>query len=187
MDMPTVESGKFARENTQKQLLDMYRRHHRVILSQICGRVQPQDVEDVLHGVLAAILPRLEQLQGYSETRQAVYVRAMARNAAADYLRSRVRTRQRIADMDDEDMRGIADESDSVEALIVRQDALERMRGAIKRLPVEKRDLLEMKYMQEMDDAQIAARLGIRQENVRQRLHRLRKELRRMMKEDGYE
>lgn len=187
MDMPSAMTFAAEKTDIQAQVLEMYQRHGRIIISQIRGRVPQQDVEDVLCAVVDAMMQRLPQLQGYSHIRQAMYLRAIARNEVADYLRSRVRTRERIADMEDEDMAALADDSDSVEAIVIRQDALERMRAAIQRLPQHKRDLLEMKYMQELSDEQIARKFGISPAGVRKRLSRLRTELRAMMKEDGYE
>ena len=68
-----------------------------------------------------------------------------------------------------------------------RADTIGAMQAAIRKLPEEKRQLLEMKYLQDMPDGQIAQRLGIQSNNVRQRLSRVRRELRAMMEEMGYE
>ena len=176
-----------ATNDLQNELMEMYRRHHRVIVAQLRGRVQPQDMEDALCAVVDALLPRCGQMQGWPEMRQAMYVRAIVRNVAMDYLRGRIRSRRYMADMPDEAMTFVPDVSDGPEAQAVRRSEMQAMQAAIRALPPEKRDLLEMKYMQDMDDAQIAARLGIRRDNVRQRLSRLRKELRKRMEDMGYE
>ena len=119
--------------------------------------------------------------------RQAMYIRSVARNIAMDYLRARVRRRERLADGPDEDMERIADARAGVEQQVFRADTIGAMQAAIRKLPEEKRQLLEMKYLQDMPDGQIAQRLGIQSNNVRQRLSRVRRELRAMMEEMGYE
>lgn len=181
------EVKRLNRQDHGGALQEMYRRHYRVILAQLRGRVAAQDVEDALCSVIDAMLARLDQLQQWPELRQAAYIRSVARNVAMDYLRGVMRDRRHMADMPDEDMSRLPDTVDSPEMQAVRRSELEAMQAAIRSLPPEKRDLLEMKYMQNMDDAQIAARLGIRRDNVRQRLFRVRKELRRMMEDMGYE
>ena len=170
-----------------QQLLMLYQRYHRVILAQLRGRVDPEDVEDVLHGILDDMLAALSRLQAMDDLRQAGYIRSIARNAAVDYLRLRMRRREKVADATDTDLAFIADPSDSVEAQVIRLDALSAMKTAICALPEAKRQLLEMKYLQELDDRQIARYMGISCANVRQRLSRVRRELRRRMEDMGYE
>lgn len=171
----------------QNGLMELYRKHQRVILAQLRGRVPLQDVEDVVCAVVDAMLARYEHLQEWPEKRQAMYIRSMARNEAVNYLRRRIRTRRHVLDIPDEDMANVPDGADSPEAQAIRRSEMTAMQAAIRALPPEKRDLLEMKYLQDMDDAQIAARMGISRENVRQRLSRLRKELRKRMEDMGYE
>ena len=169
------------------RLMDMYRRHHRIILAQLRGRVDAQDMEDALHAVMDAMLEKQLLLESLSDMRQTMYIRSVARNVAMDYLRARVRKRERLADGPDEDMERIADARAGVEQQVFRADAIGAMQAAIRKLPEEKRQLLEMKYLQDMPDGQIAQRLGIQKDNVRQRLSRVRRELRAMMEEMGYE
>ena len=169
------------------RLMDMYRRHHRIILAQLRGRVDAQDMEDALHAVVDAMLGKQLFLESLSDMRQAMYIRSVARNIAMDYLRARVRRRERLADGPDEDMERIADARAGVEQQVFRADTIGAMQAAIRKLPEEKRQLLEMKYLQDMPDGQIAQRLGIQKDNVRQRLSRVRRELRAMMEEMGYE
>lgn len=169
------------------RLMDMYRRHHRIILAQLRGRVDAQDMEDALHAVMDAMLEKQLLLESLSDMRQTMYIRSVARNIAMDYLRARVRKRERLADGPDEDMERIADARAGVEQQVFRADAIGAMQAAIRKLPEEKRQLLEMKYLQDMPDGQIAQRLGIQKDNVRQRLSRVRRELRAMMEEMGYE
>ena len=167
-------------------LLAMYDRHRRIILSQLRGRVEAQDMEDVLHTVIDAIFEKIELLRELPDLRQAMYIRSIARNIAMDYLRDRVYRRANISDGPDEDMTLIADDARSVEMQVLGTDELSAMQAAIRRLPEEKRQLLEMKYLLEMTDAQIAREYGISRANVRQRLSRIRHELRARMEEMGY-
>ena len=167
--------------------MELFRRHQRVIYAQLRGRVPPQDMEDAACAVADAMLRRYDQLREWPEARQAVYIRAVARNTAMEHLRKTVRLRRHVADMPDEEMFRVPDNADSPEMQAVRRGELEAMQAAIRELSPDKRDLLEMRYMQDMDDTQIAARMGISRENVRQRLSRLRKELRRRMEDMGYE
>ena len=170
----------------REDLAAMYEKHHRIIFSQLRGRVERQDTEDVLHVILDRMLAGMDRMRNMDEIRQAMYIRSIARNAAMDYLRARIRHRSHTADAPDEDLAHLTDPQ-CVEDVVLRRDALSGMKRAIAALPMEKRDLLEMKYVQEMDDAQIARHLGISRVNVRQRLSRLRRELRTKMEEMGYE
>ena len=184
MDIPTIMPPVAERADRQRQLLELYQRHHRAILAQVRRRVPPQDVEDVLCDVLDGLLPRLEGLYAFSELRQAVYIRSVTRNAVADYMRRAVRTRARFVDVADADLERLSDGADSVEETVLRREQVERMKEAIRALPDDRRALLEMKYVQELDDGEIAARLGVSCAAVRQQLSRLRKRLRRTMEEE---
>lgn len=171
----------------KEALSAMYEKHHRIIFAQLRGRVDGQDTEDVLHSILDRMLRSMDRLNTMDEIRQAMYIRSIARNAAVDYLRDRVRRRRHAADASDEDIARLTDPRQNVEEEVLHRDEISGMRRAVAALSEEKRNLLEMKYVQELDDAQIARVLGIRRENVRQRLSRLRKELRAGMEEIGYE
>ena len=171
----------------KEALSAMYEKHHRIIFAQLRGRVDGQDTEDVLHSILDRMLRSMDRLNTMDEIRQAMYIRSIARNAAMDYLRARVRRRNHMADATDEDMADLADSQPRVEDMVLTRDTLAQMRRLIAALPAPKRDLLEMKYVQEMDDGQIARTLGISRVNVRQRLSRIRKELRERMEAMGYE
>lgn len=173
-------------ESERELLLELYQQYHRVILDQLRVYVEPQELEDVLYTVIDSMAARIGQLAVYTPERRLVYIRAIARNTAVSYLRRRIRMRKKLVDISDDALAAVADEQTGVEQEILRRDMLSALRGLIGKLPEEKRALLEMKYLLDMDNRQIAEMMHLSQTAVRQRLSRLRREIYAMLDAMGY-
>ena len=96
------------------------------------------------------------------------WLRTVARNAALDIVRRRQR-QPRTAQLDD-----IADESAAPDSLVGDQVTL---RCALDKLSPRERLLVEMKYIEQLHDRDIAAALFLSAESVRQSLSRARRSL----------
>ena len=97
----------------------------------------------------------------------------IARNAALDELRRRRRSAALLADPEDPDAPGPADEPD--EEAAVRRAAV---RAALAHLDPRERELIALKYHADLSHAEIAAVLGVSASNASTLLHRAMTKLR---------
>lgn len=170
-----------------KELLQtLFEQHRNMVLTQARQKLPIQEAEDVLYATLERLMPHLDRIRMLSEAQQRAYVYSTARSEITDRLRVRMRERERTADAEPAAIENMADDSVNMDELMAHRDMVQRLRKAVRTLPPEQRCLLEMRYVQELDDAECGRRLGISRAAAKQRLYRLRIQLRRMMEEEGY-
>ena len=99
------------------------------------------------------------------------WVFGIARNAALDELRRRRRTAAPIDDLEDEAARSVEDAAE----LAMRREVV---RAALAGLEPRERDLVALKFMGGLSNAEIAGVLGVSESNAGTRLHRTLTKLR---------
>jgi RNA polymerase sigma-70 factor (ECF subfamily) len=70
---------------------------------------------------------------------------------------------------------------------LIRKEEEQMLYMALSRLSPIKREILELQYFGGLPLRQVAAIVGVRQENVRVLSHRAKREVKKIMKEAGYE
>lgn len=165
-------------------LMGLYDRYGNYVLALARRKLPWQEAEDVLYAVLERLLPYLSRIGQLAEPQRKAYVYAAARSVIADRLRRRSQERARIVDIESQPVAAMEDSSQDVEQLLVYRETVRQMRRAICALPEEQRALLEMRYIMRLDDGEIARRLGVSRDGVRQRMFRVRKKLRQLMQEE---
>jgi RNA polymerase sigma-70 factor (ECF subfamily) len=112
---------------------------------------------------------------------------AIGRNVAMDFLRERYRGERRHAEPgpSGDGLAELPDAAPDPEALGERveheAEILERVRGAIARLPEGQREVVELHKLRGMSMAEVAERLRVREGAVRVRAHRAYKTLARLL------
>ena len=77
----------------------------------------------------------------------------------------------------------LPDEAPPTDALLIRSEQIQTVAAALKRLEPGMRELLRMKYFDEMSDAEIAQLLGVSRDSLRSRVNRARRKLGALLQE----
>ena len=77
----------------------------------------------------------------------------------------------------------LPDEAPPTDALLIRNEQIQAVAAALKLLEPGMRELLRMKYFDEMSDAEIAQLLGVSRDSLRSRVNRARRKLGALLQE----
>ena len=129
------------------------------------------DAEDLAQ---SAALPRLEAREGLRDPEHAkAYLFTILRNLATDHASSR-----RIVIEPRAEVPESVSYDDPVGDMLERADAWAEPRAAMAELPELHREILRMRFAEELDNAAIAQRLHITEHAARQRVYRAMQALR---------
>lgn len=132
-----------------------------------------QDAEDV---VQEACLRAFTSLEGYHGGESRAWLLAIVRNASYDWLRKHRKQEQTLS-LDEETLHVISEASDP-ETLLLREVDQQRLREAVERLPMEFREVIVLREMEELSYKEIARIIQTPTGTVMSRLARARKRLR---------
>lgn len=142
----------------------------------------PEDAEDVVQSVCIALCKKVSLLREMECNSLRSYIVISIRNTAINLIRSRDRRPELLWG-----------ESDYLDSLLNPQDQPEgneffnleqiAMNQAVSQLPLRERNLLDMKYVLQYTDEEIAAAFGIKPVSVRVMLMRTRQKLRELLEE----
>jgi RNA polymerase sigma factor (sigma-70 family) len=135
-----------------------------------------EDAEDLL---LEVFLAALEQgkLANMDEARQQAWLWGVARHKAADYFRQRGRSAR--VDLSVVAERAFGVEEMEPEHLLVQQEELAYLAGAIRQLPAPQQDVVHLRFGHGLSHSEIAEVLRKREGTIRMLLSRALKALRR--------
>jgi RNA polymerase sigma-70 factor (ECF subfamily) len=169
-----------------RTLYDANHERVRCLLARIVGW---QEAEDLSQTVFAKASKALPAFRGDAETSTWLY--RIAANVASDWLRSRSTQEAKLTrlfpDALNDDMRAgaissaNADSYASPEQRLSHKDMRECIRGEIGKLPPAQRDVLMLSALGGLSDDEIAQTLGISKGNAKVRLHRARREFRKII------
>ena len=152
------------RLNFDRLVADQHARVTRLV-SRLLG--WSPDVQDVVQDVFVSALTALPRFEGRS--RVDTWISRIAVNACRSHTRRqffRLRRRRPLDDAPDDRPTGGLD-TESVTAV----------RKAIRELPAREREVIVLRYLEDLPAAEIANILGIRKNAVEVRLHRAKKRL----------
>jgi RNA polymerase sigma-70 factor (ECF subfamily) len=130
------------------------------------------DAEDLAQSAALRALERGEALR--DPTRAKLYLFRIVRNLATDQARRRARlTMEPWASVPE-----IVSTDAPVDEAVLRADDWALPRAAMAELPAAHQELLRMRFVEELDNATIAAQLGITEHAARQRVYRALQALR---------
>lgn len=138
------------------------------------------DAEDAVETAMLKLIDRIELLRGCNRASLRSYLISCAKNAAIDRLRRNFH--QYSFDDVQARIEAIPSERD-VDAGLLRASQANAMADALLRMPERERELLRMKYYEELSDREIAEVLGIRCGSIRTCLMRARRRLGEILKE----
>ena len=169
-----------------RTLYDANQERVRRVLARIVGL---QEAEDLTQTVFAKAAKALPTFRGDAET--STWLHRIAANVASDWLRSRSTREAKLTvplpDASDDDMRAVAIGSADVnshpspEQQLSHKDMRDCIRGEIGKLPDALRTVLMLSALGGLTDDEIAQTLGISGDNAKVRLHRARREFKKII------
>lgn len=156
-------------------LVEQYSGQMYALALRICGN--REDAEEVTQDAFIKIHENLKKFRGESSFSSWAY--RITYNTAISYIRKHKRTRyselynERVHS---EENRGILPEEENGEAL-TRESNLLRLENAMEKLPPDDKVLILLFYREDKPVREIAGIMDLSENNVKTRLHRIRKRL----------
>lgn len=181
---PTVFLA-IAQPGTRAFMLRLYETHHRAMYIQ-AYRVTREwgALDDIVQEACVKLMAKTDILTQLECHALKAYVVLTVRNTAINYVKARARRRAHVADVPDEAL-DRAEAPGAVDGQMIRQSDIDSVRRAIERLPEKAKEILDLKYRQNLPDGEIAKILGIKQASVRQAVSRAREKLKAILLEGG--
>ncbi|MDR1358616.1 MAG: sigma-70 family RNA polymerase sigma factor [Coriobacteriales bacterium] len=144
----------------------------------------PMDAEDAVSEAFIRVYRNLDKVDDPNSPRTAAFLGTIVRNVALTMVKKRAAAPVPVPMSVDEDWGGDepADPFD-LEAAIIDKISTEEIYQIVNRLDEESRTIFVLKYAYDLSHREIAAQLGMTENNVTVRLHRTRKKLARMIHE----
>ncbi len=177
---PQALSGESLEE--QSPLQELIQRHGGLML-QLARRQAGPEAEDLVQQTLLWMAERQKDWAGLDETGLAAYLAAALGGQWA--VMGRQRRKEQSWLVPPPEGRELADPGPSLEEAALRRLDYQALARVWPRLPEEDRLALEAKYILQLDDREIARRLGVKPASVRMRLTRARRRALKEMEKEG--
>lgn len=155
-----------------RRLVETYQTPAYRLAARMCG---PDGADDVTQEAFLAAWRGLPEFRG--DCRFSTWLYRLVNNAAIDYLRREKRHRD-TGDVDDLEL---PDGGPSPQELAEQSDTRAAVRRGLDRLSPEHRQVLLLRYMQELDYGEIAAALDVSEGTVKSRINRAKSKLRELL------
>ncbi len=173
MTDPDLQLVKAMANRDVHALDELYARHGRSILSYLIGLLNDRPLaEEVLQDVMLAAWRGAEQFRGDSQVR--TWLLAIARLQALSALRQRKFTPIPIAD-------DVAVDDTGQFKIVEGYTEQEMMQAALRQLPNDQKETLELIFYHELSGIEAAEILGVAPGTVKSRLNRAKTTLRRLL------
>ena len=175
-----MEDRELVREIIENGRTDLFaefvKRYSGIVYSKALGIVRQDDwAAEVTQ---TTFVKAYEQLRCWRGRQMAPWLVTIAMHTALHLLeKERVRRAQPVDDIAD----NIPDRFDNE-----REEMIQRMESAIRQLPNEEQELINLHYYQHQKTADIARKTGLSQQNVLVKLHRIREKLRKELNTEHY-
>ncbi len=155
-----------------RQLVEAYQTPAYRLAARMCG---PDSAEDVTQEAFLAAWRALPEFRG--DCRFSTWLYRLVSNAAIDCLRREKKHRD-TGDVDDLEL---PDGGPSPQEQAERSDTRDAVRRALDRLSPEHRQVLLLRFMQELDYGEIARALDVSEGTVKSRINRAKSKLREVL------
>ena len=165
----------FADEREADKFEYMYRKYKSLLYYKAWEILHDQmAAEDALSETMIRVYRNMDKIGDPDSPQSAAFLTTIARNVSLTMLKRRSAAPALLSD--DEEYEEPADPLD-LEASVLDGISEERLCLIIGRLDEESRDIFVLKYAYDLSHREIAAQLGLTENNVTVRLHRTRKKL----------
>ena len=142
-----------------------------------------QDTEDVINTACISLIEKIDYLRGFDRSTLQAYVASTIRNTAMNFIKKRDRIRDHTASDPDSAFATAVSDDLEVDSDLLRRLDFEDLKRALCSLPEPEMTLLQMKYVLDLPDEQIAREYGIKRASVRSYLSKARRHAREILKE----
>lgn len=150
----------------------LFDRHFASVRRFFCNKVPASEIEDLMQRTFAACVEHAEQFRG--ESRFSTYLLAIANSQLHRWLRKRDPVREGL----DPAKSSVRDLGVSPSGVLGVKETQAQLLRALQHLPLDLQTVVELRYWEELDSAEIAEVVGVPRGTVRSRLHRARTLLR---------
>lgn len=142
--------------------------------------------EDIVHDAIAKLIEKLDTIRGLERSALVSYVSRTVRNTAINYYNKQMGGKQALFyGLESDTPDGQSYEWKTPEEVFNIKADYEELGMAVKRLPEKERDILYMKYNQQLSDEEIGDIMGIKKDSVREYLTRARRKTKQYITEGG--
>lgn len=171
------QSKRTAKIQDAAKLRRLYERYRQDLYRRAWRVVGDADLaEDLVQETFVKIIPHLSRIEEEPPARARAFLLLIVERLALDSLRSR----QRRAECSLEDLEA---QGYQAEAVSCSSEAADSFLIALKRLPIEEAQLLILRYGYGFEAGELAPILNLRADALRQRLHRIKLKLEKIMAE----
>lgn len=145
-----------------------------------------QDTDDLVEDTFLKLIEKISLLRALDCCKTAAYVVYTAKSIAINFIRHRDVCQKHgyyggQKDISEE----MADAEDPRGDTYLRMEEIEALSDAVLKLPERQKDLLHFKYTLDMSDSEIAEKLSISPDSVREYLTRARRAIKKLMEKEG--
>lgn len=176
-DVTIIEQAK---GGDQKAFTYLYNKYYKLIRLVIWEIVRNDDVADDLASV--TFTKAFDKIDTYiKHISFEMWLKKIASNTAIDYIRRiKDETTNHYVDSDDSFIELESSETDP-ESKMLKKEALKKLSEALLLIRSSYRDILEMRYLEDLSYREIADRLSVPEGTVKSDLHKAKRKLREFM------
>ena len=158
---------------------------HRYLMFKVARGIvdSPHAAEDMVAEACVSLIENIDTLRKINSCKLRSYIVSTVRNASIDYVRKRNRRSRYGFSTDKDDVLASAVETEEIDDALIRQAESEKLRRALGMIHEKERKVLQMKYFDLLQDAEIAQRMEIKPNSVRSYLTKARRSLKEALKE----
>lgn len=139
-------------------------------------------VEDLMQEIFLIIARNLDKIDEDDETKTRNYIITISRNYCKSYLRKQKRAKEDFID-DIDIFNTLPNDSPEIIETLMKKETYQFLCQEIKSLDDKYRIALELKYINDLDDTQIAHIMGTTKKNIQMRIYRAKLMLRKSVGE----
>ena len=172
---------------TDRKFMENLYLEHRRLMYAIAYKIvrNNDDVEDVINSACESLIKKISLIRSLDCCSLRSYVVSTVRNTAINSVVKRNRQHWYVLDDGEELLNVIPDEKSDIDRDLLHEADIRAMEQALLRLPEQERDLLRMKYYDELTDQEIAQTIGVNESSVRMYLTRARRHVYEQMRLGG--
>ena len=133
--------------------------------------------DDAVSNALMSLIRNIKTLRGIPGGKLLPYIVLTVRNACYDMLRKQQRHDVHNVFVTEEDLHDTQSDEPDVDQHLIIEAEISELQSAMAKLPDKEVHLLQMKYLLQVSDKEIAATLGVKMSSVRQYLTNARRHL----------
>lgn len=166
-------------------MLALYENYYGLVRKTIYGiTFNKNNIEDLIDDVFVKLIKKAALLRTFNSCKTTAYVVYTSRSIAINHIKHNDVEKKHMFYLEDLEVYEDTYAEDGPEDLIMRKDELRILSDAILQLPQNKKDILHFKYRLKMSDEEIAQKLGISTNSVREYLTRARRQAKKLMEKE---